>query len=89
MSAKQSNCDFLLRFLKGTRDIEDDLAETIISVMCQHLGLSVFSVKELHDKKGYVTRTENFELQIKSLRKCIVDLEECLNFTLSRKDKLQ
>lgn len=77
---RKYNQNYILEFLHITANIEDSLAESIKATITQFVQTIRKDVTVIAmATEGYIAKTDIFELQINSLRRCIVDLEQCLN----------
>ena len=75
---RKSNHAYLQGFLIRTEHLEDELAESMKAVISQF----IHCVRVQVDRVAYenmICEPDIYELQINSLRQCIIDLDECLN----------
>ena len=70
----------ILQFIERTTNGEDSLAESIKATIAQFISLTLKNVEPIASAHvGMISMVDILEAQIKSLRKCIIDLEFCLN----------
>lgn len=77
----KENHDFILHFLTETEENQEDLTLSIKATICQFLQNTRYGLYLCSKKNGgeWVSRKQVIEVQIEQLRRCIVDLQKCLN----------
>lgn len=84
------NQQYILKFLLRTAHLEDELAESMKATISQFLHTIRKDVTMIAlANEGCIREADIYELQIKNLRQCIVDLEQCLKRTLTGSTILQ
>lgn len=84
------NHNFILNFLVRSQDLTDELSESMKATMSQFLDTVRKDVNRLgFVDDGYIPQSDIYQVQINNLRKCIVDLEHCVNITLSGRKTVQ
>ena len=84
----QENHDFIMKFLLTTENHFDNITGSMKAIICQFLhntrrGLALIAKKNGLDS---ISNKQLIEIQIKELRRCIVDLQTCFN---NDKDTIQ
>ena len=77
----KENHDFIMEFLEQTKENREDVTASVKATVCQFLQNTRYGLGLAARKNGaeWVTRTQIIEVQIQELRRCIVDLQNCLN----------
>jgi hypothetical protein len=77
----KENHDFIMDFLNQTEADTQDLTLSIKATICQFLQNTRYGLHLCAKQNGgqWVSRKQVIEVQIEQLRRCIVDLQKCLN----------
>ena len=77
----KENHDFIMDFLNQTEENQEDLTKSIKATICQFLQNTRYGLYLCAKQNGgeWVTRKQVIDVQIEQLRRCIVDLQKCLN----------
>lgn len=77
----KENHDFIMDFLNQTEENREDLTLSIKETICQFLQNTRYGLYLCSKKNGgeWVSRKQVIEVQIEQLKRCIVDLQKCLN----------
>ena len=77
----QHNHDFIMNFLLETEENKDDVTRSIKATLRQFLQNTRCGLQLCAKQNGgeWVTRKQGIEVQIEQLRRCVVDLQKCLN----------
>lgn len=87
---RQSNQVFLLEFMTRTAHLEDELAESMKATMSQFLCSVRKDITVIaSENDGMISEPDIYQGQIDALRRCIIDLEQCLQRCLTRSVTVQ
>lgn len=77
----KENHDFIMDFLNQTNGNYEDVTMSVKATVCQFLQNVRHGLHLCTEKNGgqWVTRKQIIETQIEELRRCIIDLNRCLN----------
>lgn len=77
----KENHEFLMHFLNETSANEEDVTASVKATIVQFLANTRHGLSRCAKNNGgtWVNREQIIEVQIEQLRRCIVDLQQCLN----------
>jgi hypothetical protein len=77
---------FLLAFMTSTTPGDNDIADSIKCIMTQFVGCVMREITEIAE--DYISAKILTQIEIKQLRKCVIDLEACM-VKFNNKDSVQ